>query len=125
MYQPAERLFNKMPNFFEGLEPYLRMYDIAGDFDSIEAKIESLGKYCKNLLVDRGSLDKEHFAYKLMLKDNLRDVGKNEDFIDKTVKMFLMFKKNKGPCIPKSRRKYLIFRVVDRIVYAEREVKLK
>ena len=60
-----------------------------------------------------------------MLKDNLRDVGKNEDFIDKAVKMFLMFKKNKGPCIPKSQQKYLVSRVVDRIVYAEREVKLK
>ena len=123
--QEAERLFNSMPILFEGLEPYLRMYDIAGAFDSIEAKIESLGKHCKTLLVDRGSLDEEHFAYELMLKDNLRDVGKNEDFIDKAVKMFLMFKKNKGPCIPKSQRKYLVSRVVDRIVYAEREVKLK
>ena len=125
MDQEAERLFNSMPILFEGLEPYLRMYDIAGAFDSIEAKIESLGKHCKTLLVDRGSLDEEHFAYELMLKDNLRDVWKNEDFIDKAVKMFLMFKKNKGPCIPKSQRKYLVSRVVDRIVYAEREVKLK
>ena len=125
MEQEAERLFNSLPILFEGVEPYLRMYDIAGAFDSIEAKLETIGKYCKTLLVERGSLDQEHFVYELMLKDNLRGVGKDEDFIKKAVKMFLMFKKNKGPYIPKSKRKYRVSSVVDRIVYGDQEVKLK
>ena len=125
MEQEAERLFNSLPILFEGVEPYLRMYDIAGAFDSIEAKLETIGKYCKTILVERGSLDQEHFVYELMLKDNLRGVGKDEDFIKKAVKMFLMYKKNKGPCIPKSKRKYRVSSVVDRIVYGDQEVKLK
>ena len=100
-----KHLFNSLPILFEGVEPYLRMYDIAGAFDSIEAKLETIGKYCKTILVERGSLDQEHFVYELMLKDNLRGVGKDEDFIKKGVKFFLMFKKNKGQYIPKLKRK--------------------
>ena len=36
-----------------------------------------------------------------------------------------MFKKNKGPYIPKSKRKYRVSSVVDRIGYGDHEVKFK
>ena len=101
------------------------MYDIAGVFDSIRAKLETIGKYYKTLLFERGSLDQEHFVNELLLKNNLRGVGKDEDFIKKAVKKFLMFKKNKRPYIPKWKCKYCVFSVVDRIVYVDQEVKLK
>ena len=58
MEQEAERLFNSLPILLEGVEPYFRMYDIAGALDSIEAKLETIGKYCKTLLVERGSIKK-------------------------------------------------------------------
>ena len=65
------------------------MYDITGAFDSIEAKLETIGKYCKTLLVERGSLDQEHFVYELMLKR----CWENEDFIKKAVKYFFCLRK--------------------------------
>ena len=118
MEQEAERLFNSLPILFEGVEPYLRMYDIAGAFDSIEAKLETIGKYCKTILVERGSLDQEHFVYELMLKDN-------EKHCERWRFHQIMFKKNKEPYISKSKRKYRVSSLVDRIVYGDQEVKWK
>ncbi len=59
-------------------------------------------------------MDDSQFDWELILKDNLGKLGQDEKFIDMLVNLFLQFKKNRSPLIPKHKRKTKVSQVIDR-----------
>ncbi len=112
--QECERLFFSKEALYDGCQPYLRIYDIVASFDCIEAKMETIGKHCKHLLINKPNLDDSQFDWELILKDNLGKLGDDEKFVDRLVNLFLQFKKNRSPLIPKHKRKTKVSQVIDR-----------
>ncbi len=115
--QECERLFFSKEDLFKGIQAYLRVYDICSSFDVIEAKMETIGKDIKYMLVNMPNLDEAQFERQLILKDNLEKLGCNEKFVVRLVNVFLQFKKNRSPLVPK--RKPIVSQVVDRYLYDE------
>ncbi len=116
MEQECERLFFSRKELFTGCQPFLRIHDIGGSFDCIEAKMETIGKDIKHLLVFKPTMNESQFNWELVLKDNLGKLGEDEEFVDRLVNVFLHFKKNRSPLIPKP-RKWKVSQVIDRHLY--------
>ncbi len=121
--QECERLFFSRKELYVGCQPYLRMYDIGGSFDCIEAKMETIGKDIKYMLVNQPGLAESQFNYQLVLKDNLGKLGEESEFESRLVNVFLRFKKNRSPLIPKP-RKTIQSQVIDRYLYDNKTQKV-
>ncbi len=119
----CERLFFSRKKLFEGVQPFLRVYDIGESLDSIEAKMETIGKDIKHFLVTKANLDELQFKWELILKDNLGKIGEEEEFIDTLTKMFLKMKKNLSPLVPN--RTTIVSQVIDRHLYAKEKLTSK
>ncbi len=78
------------------------------------AKLNELSIY---MLVNMPNLDEAQFERQLILKDNLEKLGCNEKFVVRLVNVFLQFKKNRSPLVPK--RKPIVSQVIDRYLYDE------
>eukprot|EP01084_Bolivina_argentea_P193918 332672_1 len=119
----CERLFFKRKELFDGVQPFLRVYDIGANLDCIEAKMETVGKDIKYFLTVKGNLDQTQLKWELVLKDNLNKVGYEEKFIEKLTKLFLQFKKNVSPQVPN--RKTIISQVVDRYLHEKEKFQMQ
>ncbi len=100
----CERLFFSKKELYEGVQPFMRVYDIGTNMDCIEAKMETIGKYIKFVLTAKPNISQAQNKWELILKDNLGRVGEDEEFILRLGKVFLQFKKNLSPIVPKPRK---------------------
>eukprot|EP01083_Nonionella_stella_P066091 173807_1 len=119
MEYEVERLFFSLPNMYDGVQPYLRIYDICSATDAIEAKMERIGKSIKKMLKKRPDLDLIQMAKEIILMENLPSVGKDDALLERIAKLFLIAHRNRSPLIAKEIRKYIVSSVVDRYLYDE------
>ncbi len=85
----------------------------------MESKMETIGKDIKHMLVHQPNLAEKQFNWQLVLKDNLEKLGRNAEFKSRLVNVFLQFKKNRSPLVPKPRRT-IQSQVIDRFLYSDK-----
>eukprot|EP01083_Nonionella_stella_P142720 442118_1 len=85
--------------------------------DSVEAKMERIGKCIKKMLKKRPDLDLVQMAKEIILKENLPCVGSDDKLLERVAKLFLIAHKNKSPLIDKETRRFIASAVIDRYLY--------